>query len=42
MGFKQSWPLPVKIEFITIDKQDWEMCKDSDIECLRYGTWVPL
>lgn len=43
MGYVNSWYLPAKTEFITVeDKSQWEQCLDPTAKCLRYAKWAPL
>lgn len=43
MGYTKSWYLPTSPQWIQIrNKQNWEKCTDSKVDCLRYTTWELL
>ena len=43
LGYVKSWYLDNKDTGIVVDDfTDWMQIIDTNVTCLRYGTWVPL
>ena len=44
MGYTRSFYLNTfcEINLDSLNKQDWEVCEDEKLECIRYSKWRPL
>lgn len=43
MGYTKSWYINNQLIKGTVqNKKDWEKYVDEDVNCLRYGKWLPL
>lgn len=40
MGFEQSFTLEARDIFQVVDANDWQVCEDVTIGCLRKANWI--